>query len=367
MTDYFLKPAQGLITRVEVGRESYCAVYPEADSEVLYTVCLVPDADAETCPLIAYNVSDCCVCGSPECPGPGLNTSMGSTPADANWPGVPACTVQSQSAVALDCFVQRFLREGLSLRQFTGSILYYAHNSSEPTNETLTANNDLKFIITVSIACPVILCITFMCILITVVLSKLLHRERQRRVQNPSQPNGDSLMSGVGHKSTLSAGRFNVHSLCIFCLCQNSSSLLPLSPFSSLLLGRDSKNDEGVEAEPVDLCLVDCFTHKMARKWEKIGIQLKQDALVANLRQPNCNAESNCTQVIQAAKSSGDLSSYRKLLDILRSEGVGMSEVANELLQAVVTHRQERHPAADSNSQPLSAPSTDDTEDTPLV
>ena len=105
MSDYFLKPAQGSITRVEVGRESYCAVYPEAGSEVLYTVCLVPDADAETCPLIAHNVSDCCVCGSPECPGPGVNTSVGPTPADANWPGVPACIVQSQSAVALGCFV----------------------------------------------------------------------------------------------------------------------------------------------------------------------------------------------------------------------------------------------------------------------
>ena len=338
----------------------------------------MPHADAETCPLIAHNVSDCCVCGSLECLGLGVNTSVGPTPTptDANWPGVPACIVQSQSAVAVDCFVQHLSSEAPSLRQFTGSILYHAHNLSEPTNETLTASkNDLKFIIAVAIACPVIVCITFMCILITLVLSTLLHLERKRRIQNSSQTNVDSVMIEVGDKSTLFAGEFNVHSLfvcahaCghILSFSELFSSLIPLSPFSSLLLGCDSKNDEGVEAEPLDLSLVDRFTHKMARKWEKIGIQLKQDTLVANLRQPNCDAESSCTRAIEAAKLNGDLTSYRKLLDILRSEGVGMSEIADVLLQAVVTNRQERQPAADSISHPLSASSTDDTEDTPLV
>ena len=150
MTDYFLNPAQGSITRVEVGRESYCAVYPEAGSEVLYTVCVVPNADAETCPLIAHNVSDCCVCDSPECLGLGVNTSVGPTPADANWAGVPACIVQSQSAVALGCFVQRLSSEIPSLRQFTGFILFHAHNLSVPTNESL--GDSSKFYISLSFA-----------------------------------------------------------------------------------------------------------------------------------------------------------------------------------------------------------------------
>ena len=105
----------------------------------------MPNADAETCPLIAHNVSDCCVCGSPECPGPGVNTSVGPTPADANWPGVPACIVQSQSAVAVDCFVQCLSSEAPSLRQCTGFILFHAHNLSVPTNESLGDNSNFTF------------------------------------------------------------------------------------------------------------------------------------------------------------------------------------------------------------------------------
>ena len=77
-------------------------------------------------------------------------TSAGPTPADANWPGVPACIVQSQSAVALGCFVQRLLSEVPSLRQFTGFILFHAHNLSVPTNESLGDNS--KFYISLSFA-----------------------------------------------------------------------------------------------------------------------------------------------------------------------------------------------------------------------
>ena len=202
-----------MITRVEVGRESYCAVYPEADSEVLYTVCLVPDADAETCPLIAHNVSDCCVCGSPECPVPGVNTSKGSTPADANWPGVPACIVQSQSAVALDCFVQRFLSEGPSLRQFTGSILYHAHNSSVPTNEGLGDNSN--FIITLPFAIFGVL-IAFLMVVVCAVTSICLYKKSRKNVQNENGLHVDSQF-GKGDRRREVASE----SLCV-CACMRA-------------------------------------------------------------------------------------------------------------------------------------------------
>ena len=203
MTDYFLKPAQGSITRVEVGRESYSAVYPEAGSEVLYTVCLVPNADAETCPLIAHNASHCCVCGSTECPEPGLNTSVGPTPADANWPGVPACIVHSQSAVTLDCFVQRLLSEGPSLRQFTGSISYL----SAPTHEV-----DQWFVATWSIAGVqfVCMCTCVITIIITCVLGVLLRHEKRRSDQNASRKDFQR-QSGPRGKNELTEGELCLH------------------------------------------------------------------------------------------------------------------------------------------------------------
>ena len=127
-------------------------------------------------------------------------------------------------------------------------------------------------------------------------------------------------------------------------------------------------NREEIEAKPVDEVIVNRFVHKMAPKWEKIGIQLYQGNLVNSLRQPNYDAESNCSRVIQAAINAGHLQNYKLLFDILRSDGVGLSEVANELFQAVVDEsRNEREhmqqPTAADDSQPPSSSSmpTDDT------
>ena len=340
MTDYFLKPAQGLITRVEVGRESYCAVYPEAGSEVLYTVCLVPDADAETCPLIAHNVSDCCVCGSPECLGLGVNTSTGPTPADANWPGVPACIVQSQSAVALDCFVQRLLTEVPSLRQFTGSISYL----SAPTGEV-----DQWLVATGIIASVMAFCICVNCVLAVWLCCK------KRNVQNASRMYCEG-QSGAGDGKELTGGE-----LCLHVCVHTVTFLKPSLPYSTLvplytlsLLALVPANTEDVLTKSVELVVVNRLVQKMAREWEGIGIELKQDDLVSNLRQSNSNAASKCTQVIEAAIASGDLPNYRVLLDALRR--YRLTQVATKLKNAVVEHEREkeqRQHAADRRRESL--------------
>ena len=144
------------------------------------------------------------------------------------------------------------------------------------------------------------------------------------------------------------------------------SSPLPLFPFCIfILVVRFSGNHEEFEDEPVDLGIVNHFVHIMASKWEKIGIQLKQQHLVQSLRQSHFANDSRCSQVIEAAIEAGHLSKYKVLLDILRSDGVGLSEVANDMLQAVVDEsrsqrEQEQQPTAAADSS--SSISTDDTE-----
>ena len=372
MSDYFLKPAQDLVARVEVGREGYCAVYPEPGSELLYTVCLVPTSDAETCPLIVYNnASHCCVCGSAHCEDAlGVNTSVRLTPADANWPGIRSCVVVSQSALTLDCFVQRTSSEVTSLRQFTGSISYYARNSSAPTNETLsTSEVDQKLIIALPLAGALMVCI-MVCILIILVLSLLLHREKHRNVQNASEQTDEA---GPGAGKRVDGGGFKcvcvhacmcvcVHSCMCVCVCVcactvafhlfNPLPLFSLSALSSLAPG--SANAKDVAARPVDFGIVTNFIPKMAPKWDVIGIQLGQADLVRELRHSN-DLSVNCTRVLEAAMGSECLPNYKTLVKILNSAGVGLSQVATDMLKAVVDAEKDRelvqHPA-DSDSQP---------------
>ena len=376
MSGYFLNPAQDLDTSVEVGKEGYSAVYPEPDTEVLYTVCLVANnSDTETCPLIAHNVSNCCVCGSPDCKralGGGVNTSLGLTPADANWPGVPSCIVLSELPLTLDCFAQRLSGEVTSLRQFTGSILYY--DSPAPTSETSSAiGDDQKFIIALSIACVAVACNIVCCVIICMLLALLRCRKRQKNVQSVSDPPNVDRQLGLGEKDGVAASEFNLVYSCV-CICtyvcfsQIPPPALYLSFCTFISIARFSGNIEEFEAKPVDYVIVDRLVHKMAKKWEKIGIQLNQGHLVDNLRQPNYDAQSNCSQVIRAAIEEGHLRNYKVLLDILRSDGVGLSEVANELFQAVVDEsrserEQEQQPIAADDSQPPSSSSTptDDT------
>ena len=209
MSDYFLNPAQDLHTSVEVGEEGYSAVYPEPDTEVLYTVCLVANnSDGGICPLIAHNVSNCCVCGRPDCKralGGGVNTSLGLTPADANWPGVPSCNVLSQLPLTLGCFAQRLSGAVTSLMQFTGSISYYVPNSSTSANEV-----DQKIIIAVPLGVGLIACIVIIC-----VLSVWLHRKRHahRSGQNASVPNDDT-QEGAGAGSGVGGLTLCVHGMC---------------------------------------------------------------------------------------------------------------------------------------------------------
>ena len=360
VSNYFLKPAQDLVAMVEVGREGYCAVYPEPGSELLYTVCL-PTSDAETCPLIVYNnASHCCVCGSAHCEDAlGVNTSVRLTPADANWPGICSCVVVSQSALTLDCFVQRMSSEVTFLRQFTGSISYYARNSSAPTNETLsTSEVDQKLIIALPLAGALMVCI-MVCILIILVLSLLLHREKHRNVQNASEETDVERQEGPGERNGVDAGGFNlrVH-VCVHVLLPspnhpcNPLLLYSLSALSSLAPG--SANAKDVTARPVDLASVTNFIPKMAHKWDIIGIQLCQGDLVKELR-PSNNPRGNCTRVLEAAMESGCLPNYETLLNILSSAGVGLSQVAAELLKYVVDSERDRElvqQPADSDLQP---------------
>ena len=185
---------------------------------VLYTVCLVPNnSDTETCPLIAHNGSHCCVCGSDGegALGGGMNTSLGLTPADANWPGVPSCIVLSQFPLTLDCFL---LGEVASLRKFTGSILYYDLSAS--TDEaSSTIEFDQKFIIiALSIVCAVIVCITSVCCVIICVLSALLHHEKQKNVQSASDTQNIDRQSGLGERHKVAASEFNLACSCV-CIC----------------------------------------------------------------------------------------------------------------------------------------------------
>ena len=101
------------------------------------------------------------------------------------------------------------------------------------------------------------------------------------------------------------------------------------------LANTDLKN---IKAKPVDEIVVSRFASRMAKQWEQIGIELNQADLVGNLRQPNCNVESNCIQVIQAAMSSGDLPNYGVLFNALGHHG--LSQVATDLLKAAVEREQ---------------------------
>ena len=365
MSDYFLKPAQDLVAMVEVGREGYCAVYPEPGSELLYTVCLVPTSDAETCPLIAYNnASHCCVCGSAHCEDAlGVNTSVRLTPADANWPGIRSCNVFSQSALTLDCFVQRMSSEVTSLRQFTGSILYYARNSSALTNGTSsTSEVDQKLIIAlataVAVAGALVACTCVICNMIVCRLSVLLQKCRNVQKLNASGQNVER-QEGPGERNGVDAGGFNLCVHVCVCVCvhtvafpKSPSNPLPLFSLSALsLLAHGPANAEDVAAKPVDFAIVSNFVPKMAHKWDMIGIQLHQFDLVNQLRLSN-NASGNCMQILQAAMDSGCLSNYETLLNILSSAGVGLSQVAADMLKAVVDAEKGRERVqqpADSN------------------
>ena len=97
---------------------------------------------------------------------------------------------------------------------------------------------------------------------------------------------------------------------------------------------------EDIKAKPVDEVVVTRFASGMAKQWEKIGIELKQAHLVRNLRQPNCDVESNCIQVIQAAILSEDLPNYGVLFNALGR--YGLSQVATDLLKAAVEHEWEK-------------------------
>ena len=126
-----MNPAEAWVAREEAGKEQYCAAYPESGTERIYTVCRVPSIDTNTCPLIAYNSSNCCICQ--DCGhilGEGVNVSLGLSPSNATVPGVDSCIIKSQRAMTFDCFVQRSSSVVTSLRQHTGTMSFY-----EPVSE----------------------------------------------------------------------------------------------------------------------------------------------------------------------------------------------------------------------------------------
>ena len=136
------------------------------------------------------------------------------------------------------------------------------------------------------------------------------------------------------------------------CLCVYMRILLPfpqtIAPtpsfpslhFSLLAFVPENTDLEDIKAKPVDEVVVSRFASRMAKQWEKIGIELKQADLVGNLRQPCCDVGSNCIQVIQAAISSEDLPNYGVLFNALGR--YGLSQVATDLLKAAVEHEWEK-------------------------
>ena len=100
----------------------------------------------------------------------------------------------------------------------------------------------------------------------------------------------------------------------------------------------------------------------MAPKWDVIGIQLRQADLVRELRHSNNDLSENCTRVLEAAIGSGCLPNYKTLVKVLNSAGVGLSQVATDMLKAVVDAEKDR----DSQPPPPSS-SLDSSERAPLV
>ena len=142
---------------------------------------------------------------------------------------------------------------------------------------------------------------------------------------------------------------------------KSPSNPLPLFSLSALsLLAHGPANAEGVAAKPVDFAIVSNFVPRMAHKWDMIGIQLHQDDLVNQLWHSN-NASGNCMQILQAAMGSGCLSNYETLVKILSSTGVGLSQVAADMLKEVVDAEQDRElmqQPADSDLQPPPPPTS---------
>ena len=96
---------------------------------------------------------------------------------------------------------------------------------------------------------------------------------------------------------------------------------------------------EDVTTKPVDLAIVTNFIPKMAQCWDTIGIQLKQQDLVKELRR-SPDARTNCMQVFEAAIASECPLNYGTLFDILRSNGVCLPHIVPELKLAVVRQSQ---------------------------
>ena len=119
----------------------------------------------------------------------------------------------------------------------------------------------------------------------------------------------------------------------------NPLPLFSLSALSSLAPGPANAKD--VAARPVDFGIVTNFIPKMAHKWDIIGIQFCQGDLVKVLRHSNDLSE-NCTRVLEAAMGSGYLSNFETLVKILSSAGVGLSQVAADMLEAVVDAEKDR-------------------------
>ena len=118
---------------------------------------------------------------------------------------------------------------------------------------------------------------------------------------------------------------------------------------------------EAVTAQRItDLAEIADFIPRMACKWEPIGTYLHQDTLVSNLKiLPNCDPVSFCRQVLHEAKESGNLPNYATLLTCLKSDGVGLSQVATEVLQALLDQSKGesehgQQPDTDDVSQPAS-------------
>ena len=115
-----------------------------------------------------------------------------------------------------------------------------------------------------------------------------------------------------------------------------------------------SAENAAINKTKIDMAIVALLIPRMACRWENIGLQLRQEVLVRNLKIVlTYNAESFCTDVIVAAKEAGCLKTYGKLLHILETRSVGLPEVASDLRQIVVEVIRGQRPA--TASQELTA------------
>ena len=86
-----------------------------------------------------------------------------------------------------------------------------------------------------------------------------------------------------------------------------------------------------LEHIPCNLEDVTDYVDSMASKWSRLGDKLGVFSKVATLRNRQESDEDKCLQIIESAVEEGKLKSWTQLLEILRSDAMKMSLLAQRI------------------------------------